>query len=259
MQTVRQTRPSDAPPRGLDWRSHALFLDFDGTLAPLAPTPDEVELAPEVRETLRHLIAATGGAVAIVSGRALDDLAPRLAGLDLAISGSHGLELRHPDGTRSALAEAVTHLDAPARTLETFARDHGLRLEHKPGAVALHFRDTPALAAACRAEVDRAAAGDATLRALHGNMVSELALAGIDKGTALTALCQAAPFAGRHPVMAGDDVTDEDGFAAAQALGGFGVRIGDAPTVARHRVATIEDFLAWLGQDTRQETTWNSD
>jgi trehalose 6-phosphate phosphatase len=116
----------------------------------------------------------------------------------------------------------------------------------KPGAIALHYRSAPKLADAVRREVESAAATNPDLRSIHGKMVSEVALSRAGKGTAILELLKIAPFSGKLPVMVGDDVTDEDGFRAAKAVGGFGLKVGDGPTEATYSVDTIDDFRSWL-------------
>lgn len=233
-------------PQDLDWKKHALFLDFDGTLTPIVSTPDAVVVSPRVRTALDHLLSLTGGAVAIVSGRALSDLERHLPALVCVMSGSHGLELRHPGMDGSATFDVSDRLEGATRELSEFAARHVLIVEDKPGAVTVHYRSRPDLAETCQALVDRVAGQEPGLRAIHGHMVSEVALSDIDKGTALARIMEDPPFRGRLPIMAGDDVTDEDAFRAATELGGFGIKIGPGPTSARHRAADIDAFLVWL-------------
>lgn len=238
------------PPAGIDLSSHAFFLDFDGTLVPIAQRPQDVRLATQTRALLERLTRATGGAVAIVSGRALGDLRGHLGGLDLALSGSHGHELHLPGAPETAAPETAAPAPPPAlesvfRALSPLAQAESLLIERKAGAVALHYRNRPDLADDCRAALETAAIG-AGLRALHGNMVSEALMPGGDKGIALARLLGLPPFRGRVPVMIGDDTTDEDGFRAAQARGGFGLRIGGTVTAARHHVPTMDEALDWL-------------
>ena len=130
--------------------------------------------------------------------------------------------------------------------VEEFAVLHGVTSERKPGAIALHYRKAPDQGAACRAFVDTLVGEDPSLRSLHGKMVSEVALKGVDKGGAVERFMAAPAFAERLPVMVGDDVTDEDGFRAAQAMGGFGIKIGQGPTEAQHRIADVAGFADWL-------------
>ncbi|AJE49081.1 trehalose-phosphatase [Celeribacter indicus] len=232
------------PPLPLAWGNHALFLDFDGVVAPIVSRPEDVVVAPETLRLVEALIERTEGAVAMISGRALENLRSVTGDPAVWMSGSHGLEIKRADGTVEETAPGAA-LTAPHDTLADFAARHDLLLERKPGALALHYRGRDDLEAACRGAVDSAAASEG-LRALHGNKVSEVALAGVDKGTALRRLMEEAPFRDRIPVMIGDDVTDEDGFVAAQDLGGFGLRIGTVETAARYRVDRMQQAHDWL-------------
>lgn len=243
------------PPDQLDWNRHALFLDFDGTLAPIVDRPPLARLSLRTRKVLDRLPQMAGGAVAILTGRELSDLDGLLSPLTLLASGSHGLEIRSMDGSHRSVADGETQLAEPGTLLRAFAEVNDLLIEFKLGAVALHYRSKPKLSDACRDIVERVAGEDSALRFMHGNMVSEVALAGIDKGTALRQFMDAPPFERRVPIMAGDDVTDEDAIIAAQELGGFGIKVGDAPTAARYRAASIETFLVWLDKVSLQEAT----
>lgn len=232
-----------------DWQRHALFLDFDGTLAPIVARPDDVRLAPETRELLDRLIAATGGAVAVLTGRSLESLSMHLEGLTLAMSGSHGLECVLPGEQMPPIeeTEGQVALYTAFAELKPLADAEDLLLERKPGAVALHVRNRPDLAAACRDAVTRIAQKHG-LRALHGNLVSEATMLDVDKGRALRQFMQAPRFAGRVPIMIGDDTTDEDAFRAAKDLGGYGVRIGGGETAAQYRADRMEQALDWLAK-----------
>jgi trehalose 6-phosphate phosphatase len=233
-------------PRDPDWHNQALFLDFDGTLTPIVSTPSAVVVSQSVCAALEILRVKTNGALAILSGRALEDLERHLAPFDGVMSGSHGFELRQPGLGKTLAAEGTSALDGALGQLADFAKNHDLLVEDKPGAVTLHYRSKPELAETSRALVDQIAERTSGLRAMHGNMVSEIALSGINKGTALARLMGQHPFKGRLPVMAGDDVTDEDGFRAARDLGGFGIKIGPGQTSATHRAEDIHAFLDWL-------------
>ena len=234
----------DLPAR-VDWTACALFLDFDGTLAPIVDRPDDARATESTRRLLARLVAATGGATAVLSGRALNDLKTRVSEPDLVLSGSHGMEICYPGGKENTSGDVSEALALAFDQLQPFAAEMGLQLERKPGSIALHYRNRPESAEACRSRVDETAAV-LGLRALHGDMVSEAVLAGVDKGKALEEIIVTAPFAGRLPIMLGDDVTDEDGFRAAQNLGGFGLKIGSSATIAQYQVKTLQDALAWL-------------
>ncbi|HVC50397.1 MAG TPA: trehalose-phosphatase [Stellaceae bacterium] len=227
----------------------ALFLDFDGTLVELAATPDSVRVAPEVPRLLAALSDWLGGAVAVVSGRPVADLLRLLAPFSGVMAGQHGSELRHGDGrlSRRKRDPALTRNHAALARLA--ARHRGVMLEDKGNTLALHYRQAPGFGAACRAAVRRAALASAgRLRAIDGKRVIELMPRGVGKGAAIAALSAAPPFHGRTPVFVGDDVTDEDGFAAIERLGGISIRVGAGPSAARYRLADEHDVAAWLAQ-----------
>jgi trehalose 6-phosphate phosphatase len=174
----------------------------------------------------------------------------------LPAAGSHGAERRSRDGALHAGGEGgQSALESAHQALDRLARREGLLLERKPGAVSLHFRGRDDLERDCYALATRLAGETPALRALKGHKVAEIALAGFDKGRALRAFMTEAPFAGRRPVAAGDDVTDEDAIRAAQALGGVGVRIGTADSAARLRFDDIRGFHRWLDELSRGQAT----
>ncbi|MFY0398981.1 MULTISPECIES: trehalose-phosphatase [Brevundimonas] len=224
----------------------ALFLDLDGVLAPLAPTPDAV--GPDVRRTavLTRLTQVLQGRTAVVSGRTLAEIDRISDGAARAASGVHGLERRRDDGAllRTAPSPAIGQA---LQAFHAFAADRpGVLVEDKGLSAGLHFRQAPTEGeAATRLATDLAAATGLTLQS--GSMVLELKTPGADKGTAVRAFMQEPPFLGAVPVMVGDDLTDEAGFEAAQALGGFGVLVG-APrsTAARYGLPGVSAVLDWL-------------
>ena len=244
----RDTTPLPTP--RADW---ALFLDFDGTLANIAASPCGVSVDPGLRPTLAALREALGGAVALVSGRTLAKLDELLAPLVLPAAGLHGLERRRADGTitRADEAEAAGPLAAVRERLTAFAAAApGVLLEDKGLTLALHYRDAQHLKAECRRAVAEAlAASGGGLHLLEGKMMFEIKVDGSDKGTAIEAFLAEPPFAGRTPAFFGDDVTDEDGFAAVNRHGGVTVRVGDgAATAARWRIASVDALLVWLAK-----------
>jgi len=247
---VTGTEPIDRPrpPNGL-LRGASLFLDFDGTLVDLAPTPGEVQVGARLRDLLARLHDRLRGRIAILSGRPLAEIAAFLDPVALPIGGSHGLELRLPDGTLDAPArpEGLDHALAGMRALA--AEWPGVLVEEKPLGAALHFRGAPDAEAACRRLAAEAA--DVTGLALQpGKMVFELKPQGGDKGRALGLFMADPLFEGSRPVFLGDDLTDEAGFAAAAAAGGAGILIGEArPTAARFRLADVATALAWLADE----------
>lgn len=221
---------------------HALFLDFDGTLVEIAARPDRVVVDEQLPSTLELLADRLGGAVAIVTGRWLADVDGLLAPVVLPGAGLHGAELRERVQVHAAggIGEVVRALR------ERFAADARILVEDKGAAVALHFREAPERALECMQALRKLAADWPGLEVVSGKMVVEARAHGADKGAALRGLAREPPFAARVPVFAGDDVSDEDGFAVAHELGGFGVKVGPGPTQARYRCHDVAEVHAWL-------------
>lgn len=230
-------------------RSLALFLDVDGTLLELAASPDAVRVPAALRNTLELASQREAGALALVSGRTLDDLDRLFAPCRFPALGQHGFERRDARG-RVRRAGIDHRLLEPVRDrlrAWLLERDN-LVLEEKTTALALHYRRAPHLQSEARDMMEAAA----ELLAPHyqlrkGKCVYELAPACCSIRAALEAFMSEAPFAGRVPVFVGDDETDEQGFDAVNALGGYSIRVGRvARSAARYQFATVSGVIAWL-------------
>ena len=226
----------------------ALFLDFDGTLVDLAAAPDAIRVSQDLTPLLKRLHACLEGRLAMISGRSIADLERHLECTGLAVSGSHGLELRLPDGqvTRRGgdhdLSEARNRLNGLARSAP------GLLIEEKPFGIALHYRQAPEEEGRV-SELMSELARDGGLEIQQGKMVIELRPPGADKGDALRAFMAEPDFAGARPVFVGDDMTDEHAFAAAAAMGGAGVLVGPSrATAAEWRLPNVAAVIDWLGR-----------
>ena len=224
----------------------ALFLDFDGTLAELGPDPDAIRIPAETTAALGRLAARLGGAVVLLSGRDVRDLAERTPAT-VWRAGGHGLETVAPGEPLPAPAPPPP--DAVLAPLRAATATPGVRLELKGPVAALHYRAAPAAAAACRAAAEAAAAVAPGLVAQAGKMVVEVKPAIAHKGSALRRLMEPPPFAGRRPVMVGDDATDEDAIAAALALGGIAVKVGEGPSAALLRAPGPAAVRAWIERE----------
>lgn len=227
----------------------AIFLDVDGTLLEIASTPDAVRVPAALRNTL--LLAATreDGALALISGRSIAELDRLFAPCMFPAAGQHGLERRDAQG-RVLLPTIATEQLQPAReVLSRLQMQHsGLLLEDKGTAVAMHYRLAPKyqrLVQEIMTELATPLAGQFILRT--GKCVLELAPVGFSKRTAIELFMSEAPFAGRKPVFIGDDVTDEDGFKAVNALGGYSIRVGSTEaSAACYSFASVSAVSAWL-------------
>lgn len=224
----------------------SLFLDFDGTLAPIAATPDAVVVDTELLDLLAALRTGLDQRLAIVSGRSVETL--RALGLgDFLLSGTHGLEFARPGAAPSA-PPRLPAVDEAEAAVRDFVKDKpGLLVERKTLSVGLHFRLAPEWSDAAGALAEKLAA-QLGLALQPGKMLYELRPGGADKGSAVARLMEEAPMAGGVPVFIGDDVTDEEGFIAAATFGGCGILVGDPrPTQARwglERVAAVRHYLS---------------
>ena len=238
------SNPPLPPPLG---QNAALFLDFDGTLVELAPTPEAIEIPPALVPLLGDLRDQLGGALAVVSGRQIDSIDRFLAPLRLPAAGEHGVQRRDAEGRmqEQRAPDLVPILDIA----NELARVHeGLLVERKHAAIALHYRLAPQLEAVCRDAMSRAIAHDPMLELMHGKFVFEVKPSGVNKGVAIDAFMAEAPFAGRVPVFLGDDTTDESGFAVVQPRGGVAVKVGSGTSLALHRLESPLAVYEWLVQ-----------
>ena len=234
------------PPPPLDELERvALFLDFDGTLVALAERPDAIVVPGDFGERIGRLADRFDGRLALVSGRACDALIRHCGPLRVAIAGSHGADTRLADGSSLASPEPL-----PARATAAMAAlsddRPGLFYEAKPHGGAVHYRDAPGSEPAVL-EAMNALADTHELALKRGKCVAELVRPGESKAEAVDRFMALPPFAGARPVFIGDDVTDEDGFRAAEAHGGFGIAVGERPSdLARYHLSDPRAVAQWL-------------
>ncbi|WP_246494838.1 trehalose-phosphatase [Brenneria izadpanahii] len=241
---------ADSPPLPVsDGRRYAFFFDVDGTLAEIRPQPDAVVIPSSVRDNLQALSAACRGALALVSGRPIEQLDKLVAPLKLPLAGVHGAERRDGEGNlhRLALPAEVT---VPLRRMleQAIAAMPGALLEAKGMAFALHYRQAAAYRPQILKLAESAVAQFPQLTLQPGKCVVEIKPQGIDKGAAINAFMREAPFNGRIPVFIGDDLTDEKGFLAVNAMQGVSVKVGDGSGHARYRLKQVTDVYHWLEQ-----------
>jgi trehalose 6-phosphate phosphatase len=245
-------RPEQAalPAPSRDW---AYFFDIDGTLVDLAATPTGVELERDFYHLIAALYRETGGAVALISGRAITDIDRMFPDVRMPVAGQHGVERRDAAGRISYQELSPRGLDGVRQTLaQAVARHPGLLLEDKGLSLALHYRQAPRMGGYVHRLLRSAHARvGAEYSLLVGKRVVEMKPAGRDKGLAVLDFMQEEPFRGRTPVFVGDDRTDEYGFATVNRLNGFSVKVGPGGTVARWRLPAVSAVREWLEKGER--------
>ena len=240
-------------PPAIDAHNSALFLDVDGTLLDIEEHPDDVVADDEIISLLLALQTELDAAIALVSGRTIEEIDRVFSPHRFPAAGEHGARIRWPDGS----IEATEHDALPESVIEramSFATERKeLLLEKKPAGVALHYRAAPHMQAECRRFMKslQADIGDG-VRLLEGKMVFELTPGGSNKGAAVSAFLAAPPFKDQLPVYIGDDVTDEDAFDAVNRAGGYSVRVGHGDeTAARYALPDVAAVRQWLADATR--------
>lgn len=228
----------------------ALFLDVDGCLLEFRDDPASVRAGAALVARLQQAQRRLGGALALVSGRSISSLDGLFAPATLAASGLHGLERRDGAGGLASAAPAVDALvwNAVVADARAWMAEHPRAwVEDKGQTLAMHWRAQPEAEARVREFAPLALARLPEYRLQPGDGVLELRPAGADKGAAIAAFLEEPPFAGRVPVFAGDDLTDEHGFELVNARGGISIVVGDRqPTLARYRLPDPVGVRRWL-------------
>jgi len=237
---------ASAPPLHLSQIS--LFLDLDGTLAPIEAKPDQVGPDRTRNAVIRALVARLNGRLAVISGRTIVEIDRILAGAVVAVAGVHGLQRRDPVGRIFQPKPPGCLSQSRADLRQLAAAWPGVLIEDKGLSVAVHYRGRPEARELMTAEACRLAQTHG-LAIQAGDQVIELRAPGPNKGDALRAFMGEPPFAGLTPVFVGDDLTDEVGFEAAARLGGYGVLVGArTDTRAQYRLPNPAGVLNWLDQ-----------
>ena len=192
-----------APPHLSDLRNRAILLDIDGTILDIAPSPRQVWVPTGLRRILSRLAELTDGALALVSGRSLNDIDLIFSPLQLAAIGGHGVEIRtaahaEPQIRLGSLSTALKRQFAAVAELGP-----GILVEDKGYSLALHYRLAPEQGQALLAAVTDicATVPQGTIEMLPGKMVVEVKPTGVTKATAVCELMSYPPFLGRHPIL----------------------------------------------------------
>jgi len=227
----------------------AILLDIDGTLLDLAPTPREVWVPPGLSKTLNRLLLRTSGALALVSGRSLNDIDLIFAPEQFPAVGGHGAEMRISTDSEAVATHAPPMDKELKRRLAAIAKlSPGILLEDKGYSLALHYRLAPHAEKAIYAAVSliRADLPNAPIEVLPGKCVCEIKHSGFNKATGVLELMTHEPFKGRRPIFIGDDVTDEVVFGIMPDLGGLAFSVGRRATGVAGHFDEPRDVREWL-------------
>lgn len=229
----------------------SLFLDVDGTLLDIADRPSEVITPVGLVDALARTERKLDGALALISGRSIEDLDRLFAPLRLRASGVHGAEARFDPGAPAVLSPGAIELPASlwAALTEAVRPFSGAFAENKRFSFTVHYRLAPEAEEALREAVMRlvVSAPRTPIEVMNAHCAIELKAPGYDKGRVITKFLSDRLFAGRTPIFVGDDTTDEPGFAVVSAHGGFAYSVGQRrPGVlgAFERPAQVRDWLA---------------
>lgn len=247
---VDTTHTDITPPDRPTIRTALFLLDFDGTLVDIADRPDAVQIPSNLSSLLTELHERTGGAMAIVSGRKLDDIEHFLPDYPGSIYASHGAEWRK-DGERGHNPDCDgPELDRVRKILKAYCEETDLLFEDKPVSVVVHYRKAPDKWAQAHAFANALIAECPHLMIRQAKMAFEVCHVDASKRTAVEDMLKRFP--GRHPLAFGDDATDEEMFDAVLAAGGETIKVGEGTTSATHRLGTpaeLRELLAkWLAR-----------
>jgi trehalose 6-phosphate phosphatase len=243
-------------PEAPDLATSAIFLDFDGVLVDIAETPDAIVVPDDLGDLLNRLSERTGGATAIISGRAAGTIEKFVPGYEGDIVGSHGAERRIGGGPTETHALAGSEQVEKIRgVVRSFAAlDTGFLVEDKPCGVVLHFRRNPDLYSEANRFMESLLGHFPEFKIQQAKMAVEMKPADTGKVGSIRWLFEREPYAGRMPIYFGDDVTDEPAMEHCVEAGGLAIKVGEGETRANHRLDTVDEvrnlLAAWAGTGT---------
>ncbi len=238
------------PPLLSDLRQSAILLDIDGTILDIAPSPRQVWVPADLRGTLTRLVDRTGGAVALVSGRTINDIDLIFSPLQFAAVGVHGAEMRL-SGDADVQERIAPLSKGLKRRLATVAElGPGILVEDKGYSLALHYRLAPEKGPAILEAIAKICASvpEERVEILPGKLIVDIKPAAINKGDAVRELMQHPPFAGRRPIFIGDDTTDLPVFGIIPRFGGQAYSVGGIAAEVDGHFDTPERVRDWLAR-----------
>ena len=210
-----------------DIQKLALFLDVDGTLYEIMNSPSLIKPCFKLQKKLQTIRNRLGGALALISGRSLDDLDRIFENDKISVAGNHGAQLKDALRTKEYQAETGNIKGIAQKVTELLNGQKDIEIENKGSNLTVHFRNSTI----DRKEINKIMLEivkyEPKLILLEGKEVLEVKPLIHNKGTAISYFMRTKPFIKRRPIFIGDDVSDEDGFETVNKKGGWSVRVGD--------------------------------
>ncbi|WP_298141926.1 trehalose-phosphatase [uncultured Acinetobacter sp.] len=225
-----------------------LYLDIDGTLAEFQLDPKDSFIPSHTLELLNGLITLDIPVI-LLTGRCLTEAQKLAQGLKLDIAASHGLDIYLNQKREAPNLDLAVIQDLQQRVTQA-CKGMALRLEYKDYAIALHYREYPQSAHCVEQIAQKLVHGFPDFYLKKGQYVWEIAPKAANKGHAIQRIQHALALQHAHPIFIGDDVTDEDGFAMVNSLGGSSIKVGQGETQASYRVHNIQQCTDFLAQFT---------
>ena len=210
-----------------DIQQIALFLDVDGTLYDIENSPSLIKPCFKLQKKLQTIRNRLGGALALISGRSLDDLDRIFENDKISVAGNHGAQLRDTLRLKEYQAESGKIKGIAYKISELLNGQKNIEIENKGSNLTIHFRNSTIDRREINRIIMKLVKCDPSLTFLKGKEVLEVKPLSHNKGTAISYFMKTKPFIKRRPIFIGDDISDEDGFETVNKIGGWSVRVGN--------------------------------
>ena len=210
-----------------DIQQLALFLDVDGTLYEIENSPSLIKPCFKLQKKLQTIRNRLGGALALISGRSLDDLDRIFENDKISVAGNHGAQLRNKLRLKEYQADSGKIKGIAHKISELLNGQKNIEIENKGSNLTVHFRNSTINRKEINKIIMELVKYEPKLTFLKGKEVLEVKPLSHNKGTAISYFMRTKPFTKRRPIFIGDDVSDEDGFETVNKKGGWSVRVGN--------------------------------